>query len=150
MAISINQIYTKYNELKNVNDTNYFDNNMPFIKEVIDQYRYIHNIEDRAVYYKYIITYFLKYLRTKYNIPLNYEIASDKDTLACYIPEKNQIYFNITKTIYADPEILIFIIFHEFRHKMQFSMLDANIDDILSIDPATILFLKEQVILKKN
>ena len=51
MAISINQIYIKYNELKNVNDTNYFDNNMPFIKEVIDQYRYIHNIEDRAVYY---------------------------------------------------------------------------------------------------
>lgn len=149
MAININQIYTKYNELKTVNNTDYF-NNMSFIKEVIEQYRHVTDIEDRAVYYKYIITYFLKYLRTKYNKPLNYEIASDKDTLACYIPEKNQIYFNITKTIYADPEILIFIIFHEFRHKMQFSMLDANIDDILGIDPATILFLKEQVILKKT
>ncbi len=98
----------------------------------------------RSIYYYFLATFFMAYISKKYDKKVEYELFSDRDT-SCFVHSEDKIYLskNLFDLSFAN---IIFTIFHEFRHKMQADDIKSSesLDNILSIDPATILFYKER------
>ena len=83
----------------------------------------------------------------KYDKHFGYQLESDA-TVSHYNFSKNTINLSERMIGRTDFEHTMFAIFHEFRHKMQHDDIHNmynDINSILSIDPATIVLLKERV-----
>ena len=81
----------------------------------------------------------------KYDKHFSYQLESDAP-VSCFL--KNTI--NLSKHVIGiiDFEYIMFTVFHEFRHKMQyddFTNIFNDINSVLSIDPSAIVLLKEIV-----
>ena len=95
--------------------------------------------------YQFFSKYLTVYIAKKYDKHLGYELESNAPV--SYF-DKNII--NLSKNMIgrSDFEHIMFTIFHEFRHKMQhddFNLILGDINGILSIDPASIVLLKESI-----
>ena len=147
-----NEMIKKINEisirLNSGCDLAYIEENMQFVLDVGKEYnedRYSLSQETRKMQldrYVFLTTYFLTYMAKKYNMHFNYNLFSDLDK-SCYTPSNNCINLSKNHIGRRDFEMIVFTIFHEFRHRMQYYDLKDNssIDNLLSIDPATIIFL---------
>lgn len=135
-------------------DLSFLENNIDFSLRVGSYHDYCLNNDKKSEAlesYVFFAKYFITYMAKKYNKSFKYDFFSDtKDTF--YNPYDNSI--NISKyNANKDYQMILFILFHEFKHKMQRDDIKASfekdsLDKILEIDPATIIFLKEQYIMK--
>ena len=132
-------------------ELSYLEENMQFVLDVGKFYDECLNSKDNKKNeiincYQFFTKYFLIYMAKKYNKSFKYELASNtEDTF--YRHSDNSI--NISKySIGKDFQVIVFKIFHEFKHKMQWDDMAEKgkintTDKLLDIDPATIIFLKE-------
>lgn len=131
----------------------YLENNIKFVCEVGKFYNnYCGSLSvssDIATQirqcYQFFSRYLIVYMAKKYDKHLGYQLESDAP-----VSNFSKDSINLSKTMIGkqDFEHIMFTIFHEFRHKMQhddFGKAINDIDSILSIDPATVILLKERV-----
>ena len=95
--------------------------------------------------YQFFSRYLIVYMAKKYDKHFSYQLESDAP-VSCFL--KNTI--NLSKHVIGiiDFEYIMFTVFHEFRHKMQyddFTNIFNDINSVLSIDPSAIVLLKEIV-----
>ncbi len=142
-------------------DLKYIEDNLKYALEAGKHYEQLLNSSERKTNeiidcYSFFTKYFLVYMAKKYDKSFKFDIASNTED-SFYSNLDNAI--NISRNnIGKDFEIIVFKIFHEFRHKMQFDdMVQSNnrkgintIDNLLNIDPATIIFIKEQATLSDS
>lgn len=94
--------------------------------------------------YQFFSRYLIVYMAKKYDKHLGYQLESDAPVSHFF---NNTI--NLSKKMIGttDFEHIMFTIFHEFRHKMQYDDINnmhTDINSILSIDPSTVVLLKEK------
>lgn len=94
--------------------------------------------------YQFFSRYLIAYMAKKYDKQLGYQLESDAPVSHFF---NNTI--NLSKKMIGttDFEHIMFTIFHEFRHKMQYDDINnmhTDINSILSIDPSTVVLLKEK------
>ena len=157
-----NELFIKMQEINttinNDCDLRYLEENMQFVLNIGKYYDECLNNRDYKTNeiiecYNFFTKYFLIYMAKKYNKSFKYETVSNtEDTF--YRLSDNSI--NLSKySIGKDFQIILFKIFHEFRHKMQWDDIIQKgnintVNNILEIDPATIIFLKEQFMMNNN
>jgi hypothetical protein len=155
-SINTNMIESKIKDiiskLDSGYDLKYLEENLPFILEVgniFDKTSKISNTQHAEVYYAFLTRYLLSYMAKKYDKKFNYSLQSKNVDTACYSYQDNTIHFAEDLLFRKQPTFadLCFITFHEFKHKMQRDDMISSINDLIQIDPATILFLKDQVML---
>ncbi|MEG1288262.1 MAG: hypothetical protein RSD29_02815 [Bacilli bacterium] len=154
--ISTNVIENKMNEIMKILDSGcdlkYLENNMPFILDVgniFEKISKINNAQSAVKYYAFLVKYLLIYMAKKYEKKLNYYLYSKNIDSSCYSVKDNTIYFAEDFLFRKQPTFacLCFVVFHEFKHKMQCDDMTSGLNNIIRIDPATILFFKSQVML---
>ncbi|MDO5569668.1 MAG: hypothetical protein Q4G04_06155 [bacterium] len=155
-SININMIESKINDiirkLDSGYDLKYLEENLPFILEVgniFDKTSKINNTQHAEVYYAFLTRYLLSYMAKKYDKKFRYSLQSKNVDTACYSSGDNVIHFAEDLLFRKQPTFadLCFIVFHEFKHKMQRDDMTSSINNLIQIDPASILFLKDQVML---
>lgn len=140
------------NKLDSGCDLKYLENNLPFIQEVgniFDKTSKINNAQSAEEYYAFLTRYLLSYMAKKYDKKFSYSLNSKNVDTACYSSQDNTIYFAEDLLFRKQPTFadLCFIVFHEFKHKMQRDDMSSSKKNLIQIDPATILFLKDQIML---
>ena len=151
-----NEISKKMQEINatinNGCDLQYLEENMNFVFEVGKFYNnYCGSLsvsKEIAIQirqsYQFFSRYLIVYMAKKYDKHLGYQLESDAPVSHFF---KNTI--NLSKKMIGitDFEHVMFAIFHEFRHKIQYDDINnmhTDINSILSIDPSAIILLKEQ------
>lgn len=154
-----NDILKKMKEINTIIDNgcdlNFLEENMQFALNIGNYYDTLLNDKENKndeilKSYMFFSKFFTIYIAKKYNKSFKYELASNTEE-TFYNPSNNSI--NISKyNIGKDFQIILFKIFHEFKHKMQWDDLRKSfgingIENIMDIDSLTILFLKEQFVM---
>ena len=126
-------------------DYTYLEEQTEFIEEVCEHYDKINKSasDDRLKTYLFIGKFYLTYLAKKYGMNFKYDLFST-DKTSNFDPSTNKISI-VRKMIFHDSDMVLGVLLHELRHKMQFDFQKCRIDDICKIDPATILFIKEVI-----
>lgn len=94
--------------------------------------------------YQFFSRYLIVYMAKKYDKHLGYQLESDAPVSHFF---NNTINLSQKMIGTTDFEHIMFTIFHEFRHKMQYDDINnmhTDINSILSIDPSTVVLLKEK------
>lgn len=132
-------------------DLNYLEENMKYVFEAGKFYNEncgslsIELADQIRQSYQFFSRYLIVYMAKKYNKHLGYQLEADAP-VSYFL--KNTIYLSKNRIGKSDFEHIMFTIFHEFRHKMQyddFNNIFNNVNSILSIDPVAIIFFKEKV-----
>ena len=150
-----NDLYKKMQEINaKINescDLNYLEENMKYVFEAGKFYNEncgslsIELADQIRQSYQFFSRYLIVYMAKKYNKHLGYQLEADAPVSHFF---KNTIYLSKNMIGKSDFEHIMFTIFHEFRHKMQyddFNNIFNDINSILSIDPVAIIFFKEKV-----
>ena len=150
-----NDLYKKMQEINaKINescDLNYLEENMKYVFEAGKFYNEncgslsIELADQIRQSYQFFSRYLIVYMAKKYNKHLGYQLEADTPVSHFF---KNTIYLSKNMIGKSDFEHIMFTIFHEFRHKMQyddFNNIFNDINSILSIDPVAIIFFKEKV-----
>ena len=132
-------------------DLNYLEENMKYVFEAGKFYNEncgslsIELADQIRQSYQFFSRYLIVYMAKKYNKHLGYQLEADAP-VSYFL--KNTIYLSKNRIGKSDFEHIMFTIFHEFRHKMQyddFNNIFNDVNSILSIDPVAIIFFKEKV-----
>ncbi len=146
----INEIISRFN-LNNY-DLAYLEDNMPFIVYLGKEYdkrigSFSLSNEERLnviKYYELFSNYLLRYMSKKYHKGFSFDILSEKFDSSCYVASENKIYLSRNIVGKQKFEMIMFTIFHEFRHKKQRDDETSSINNIMEIDPAAVIMLKEE------
>ena len=137
------------NRIKNGVEPSFFEDNKKFALEVGNYFDNLQN-RRRGKCLEFLAEYFVKYMISKYGKEVNLEV-SNKVKTSFFSQVDNTIHISFDSHVGNNFDYLLFAIFHEYRHKLQFSDVFNNngslatMDRVAQIDPATILFLKDNV-----
>ncbi len=151
MKVEQSELKKKYQELNNM-DTAKFDISkfIEFTKQVIKEYDenvFNANYENIADQYDYLISFFHKYCCYLYGNDTGALVDCDS-TASFFNPNSGTItYSKNPVSVYKNTAFFhAFTVFHENRHAVQNMMYYMNPEDILNIDPISIVMLKENIL----
>ena len=147
MFIKMNEIL---NNIERGVDYQFFDKNMDFAKEVGNYYNSTNNQEDSKKCIEFLTNFFINYISSKYGVEVNYELSS-KINNSFFRTSENKIYLSLNRFLNNRFDYILFTIFHEYKHKLQYNDMFretdleyTSVDKITQIDPSTFLFIKDR------